>query len=173
MTKFLKSAFAFLLCLISFSIASVSNPAGEARRTNAADFFRHPQSGEKYNEMWSYVFVLDNGARVYVNYTWMHVPTQGFRIGADFSVWNFKGKSYSVGRQYPTGRFVEDKGNNTININNGEYLMEKLPGVGHRLLFSANKNGERFFDVTFTSAANGMVQGDGEFNVNGAKFGLA
>jgi len=161
-----------LLCLASLGIAGVNNPEGEVRKTNAADFFRHPQKGEKYNEMWSYVFVFDNGSKAYVNYTWMHVPTKGFKIGTDFSVWNFKGKSYSVGRQYETDRFVENKSANTININKGDYLMEKAPGVGHRVLFSADKNGEKFLDLTFTSAVAGMVPGDGVFSVNGAKSGM-
>jgi hypothetical protein len=120
--------------------------------------------------MWSYVFVLDNGTKAYVSYTWAHVS--GFKILTDFSVWNFKGKSYSVGRQYPTERYAEDKGANTITINRGEYLMEKAPGTGHRVLFSANKNGEKFLDLTFTSAIGGMVQGDGVFTVNGAKSGM-
>ena len=161
-----------VLCLTALSIAAVNNPTGEMRRTNAADFFRHPQKGEKYNEMWSYVFVLDNGAKVYVNYTWMHVPTQGFKIGTDFSVWNLKGKSHSVGRQYSTDRFAENKSANTISINKDDYLMEKAPGTGHRVLFSADKNGKKFLDLTFTSAVGGQVQGDGIFTVNNAKFGL-
>jgi len=161
-----------ILCLTSFCISAVNNPVGEARKTNAADFFRHPQKSEKYNEMWSYVFVLDNGAKIYVSYTWMYVPTQGFKIGTDFSAWNFKGKSYSVGRQYSTDKFVENKNANSISINNGDYSMEKLPGAGHRVLFSANKNGKKFLDLTFTSAVNGQVQGDGVFNVDGTKFGL-
>jgi hypothetical protein len=161
-----------VLCSISFCISAVNNPTGEARKTNAEDFFRHPQKSDKYNEMWSYVFVLDNGAKVYVSYTWMYVPTQGFKIGADFSVWNFKGKSHSVGRQYPTDRFVENKSANSININRDNYLMENLPGAGHRVLFSADKNGKKFLDLTFTSAESGMVQGDGLSKVDGANFAL-
>jgi hypothetical protein len=160
------------LCLTQFCIASVTMPAGEVRKTSTADFFRHPQKGDKYNEMWSYVFVLDNGAKVYVSYTWMYVPTQGFKIGTDFSIWNFKGKSYSVGRQYSTDKFTEDKNANSIYINNKDYSMEKAPGTGHRVVFSANKNGRKFLDVTFTSAVSGQVPGDGVFNVSGEKFGL-
>jgi hypothetical protein len=171
MTKLPKIAL-ILLCLASLGISAVNNPAGEERKTGVADFFRHPQKGDKYNEMWSYVFVLDNGTKIYVNYTWMYVPTQGFKIGTDFSIWNFKGKSYSVGRQYETDRFAEDKSTNTISINKGSYLMEKTPGAGHRVLFSANKNGEKFLDLTFTSAAKGIVPGDGVFTVNGAKSGM-
>jgi len=171
MTKLPKIAF-ILLCLASFGISAVNNPIGEARATTAADFFRHPQKGDKYNEMWSYVFVLDNGAKIYVNYTWMYVPTQGFKIGTDFSIWNFKGKSHNVGRQYSTDRFIEDKNTNSISINKGDYLMEKVPGIGHRVLFSANKNGKKFLDVTFTSAVSGLVPEDGVFNVDGNRFGL-
>jgi len=172
MIEFVKNSLLFLLCLCSLGIAAINNPAGEERKTNSADFFRHPQKSDKYNEMWSYVFVLDNGAKVYVNYTWMYVPTQGFKIGTDFSIWNFKGKSHSVGRQYSTDRFIEDKNTNSISISNGDYLMEKLPGAGHRVLFSANKNGKKFLDVTFANAVNGLVPGDGVFNVDGNKFGL-
>ena len=172
MTKFIKNSLLLLLCLASLGISAVNNPVGEERKTNVADFFRHPQKGDKYNEMWSYVFVLDNGTKIYVNYTWMYLPTQGFKIGTDFSIWNFNGKSQSVGRQYPTDRFVEDKSTNSISINNGDYLMEKAPGTGHRVLFSANKNGKKFLDVIFTSAVSGVVPGDGVFNVDGNKFGL-
>jgi len=171
MTKLPKIAL-ILLCLTSLGISAINNPAGEERKTNTADFFRHPQKSDKYNEMWSYVFVLDNGTKIYVNYTWMYVPTQGFKIGTDFSIWNFNGKSHSVGRQYSTDRFVEDKNTNIISINKGDYLMEKSPGAGHRVLFSADKNGKKFLDVTFTSTVSGIVPGDGVFDVNGNKFGL-
>jgi len=171
MTKLPKIAF-IVLCLISLGISAVNNPAGEERKTTTADFFRHPQKSDKYNEMWSYVFVLDNGAKIYVNYTWMYVPTQGFKIGTDFSIWNFNGKSQSVGRQYSTDKFIEDKNANKISINGGDYLMEKAPGAGHRVLFSANKNGKKFIDVAFTSAESGLIPGDGVFTVDGNKFGL-
>ena len=172
MTKFTKHSLLLILCLASLGVCAVNNPAGEERKTNVMDFFRHPQKSDKYNEMWSYVFVLDNGAKIYVNYTWMYVPTQGFKIGTDFSIWNFNGKSQSVGRQYSTDRFAEDKSANSISINSGDYLMEKAPGTGHRVLFSANKNGKKFLDVTFTSAESGLVPGDGVFAVDGNKFGL-
>jgi hypothetical protein len=149
----------FLLSL-AFSIA------------NANDFFRHPQGGAKnYSESWDYVFVLDNGAKAYVSYTWMNVPGSGQKIGTQFSIWNFKGKSASVGRQYPTERFKEDKSKNIINIKD-EYLMENLPGKNHRVLFTANKNGKYFLDLKFTSADETQILGDGIFNINGQKYGL-
>jgi len=138
----------------------------------ANDFFRHPQGGAKnYSESWDYVFVLDNGTKAYVSYTWMNVPGSGQKIGTQFSIWNFKGKSTNVGRQYPTERFREDKGTNTINIKD-EYLMENLPGKNHRVLFTADKNGKFFLDLKFTSADQAQTPGDGIFNVSGQKYGL-
>jgi len=138
----------------------------------ANDFFRHPQSGAKnYSESWDYVFVLDNGAKAYISYTWMNVPGSGQKIGTQMSVWNLNGKSASVGRQYPTERFKEEKEKNTINIKN-EYLMENLPGKGHRVFFTADKNGKFFLDLKFTSADPAKTHGDGVFNVGGQKYGL-
>ncbi|MCL2261180.1 MAG: hypothetical protein FWC15_07500 [Fibromonadales bacterium] len=138
----------------------------------ANDFFRHPQGGAKnYSESWDYVFVLDNGAKAYVSYTWMNVPGSGQKIGTQFSIWNFKGKSASVGRQYPTERFKEDKSKNIINIKD-EYLMENLPGKDHRVLFTADKNGKFFLDLKFTSADPAKVHEDGVFNVSSQKYGL-
>lgn len=138
----------------------------------ANDFFRHPQSGAKnYNESWDYVFVLDNGAKAYVSYTWMNVPGKGPQIGTQFSIWNFNGKSASVGRQYPTERFKEDRGKNTINIKD-EYLMENSPGKGHRVLFTADKNGKFFLDLKFTSADPTQIPNESVSNVSGQKHGL-
>jgi len=138
----------------------------------ANDFFRHPQGGAKnYSESWDYIFVLDNGAKVYVSYTWMNVPGSGQKIGTQLSVWNLNGKSASVGRQYPTERFKEEKGKNTINIKD-EYLMENLPGKGHRVLFTADKNGKFFLDLKFTSADPTQIPSESTFNVSGQKYGL-
>jgi hypothetical protein len=160
----------FLLAAFAFSTAG--EPTGAARGTNASDFFRHPQGGAKnYSESWDYVFVLDNGAKAYVSYTWMNVPGSGQKIGTQLSIWNLNGKSANVGRQYPTERFMEDKGANTINIKN-EYLMENLPGKGHRVLFMADKNGKYFLDLKFVSTDATQVPGDGVFNVDGQKYGL-
>ncbi|MCL2207499.1 MAG: hypothetical protein FWB90_05310 [Fibromonadales bacterium] len=138
----------------------------------ANDFYRHPQNGAKnYSESWDYVFVLDNGAKAYVNYTWMNVPGQGWKIGTQLSIWNLNGKSTSVGRQYPTERFKEEKGKNTINIKD-EYLMENLPGKGHRVLFTADKNGKFFLDLKFTSADPAQIPNENVFNIDGQKYGL-
>jgi hypothetical protein len=99
------------------------------------------------------------------------MPNSGYKIGTQFSIWNFLGKSTNVGRQYPTERFKEDKNTNTINIKD-EYLMEKMPGKGHRVLFTADKHGKYFLDLTFTSAQAAQIPGNGVFSVDGQKCGI-
>lgn len=160
-----------MLALVSWVAAAVQAPSGAPRTTTADDFFRHPQKSKKYNELWSYQFVFDNGTKAFVNYSWLFLPQQGNKVGCDLSFWNLKGKNYSVGRQYPTERYSEDKSRKRISIKE-EYLMENLPGKGHRVLFTADKNGLFFLDLTFTEADPGMVAGNGIFDVNGNKHGL-
>lgn len=160
----------FVLLALSLAGAAVQNPTGAARATTGADFLRHPQSAKQYNELWGYQFVFDNGAKAFVNYSWMYLPKQGNKVGCDLSFWNFKGKSYSVGRQYPTERYSEDKSRNRISIKE-EYLMENLPGKGHRVLFTADKNGKFFLDLVFEEVVPGSVPGNGVFVVNGEKYG--
>jgi hypothetical protein len=101
----------------------------------------------------------------------MNVPGSGQKVGTQFSIWNFKNKSANVGRQYPPERFKEDKSANLINIKD-EYKMENLPGKGHRVLFTADKNGKYFLDLKFTSVDAAQIPGDGVFNVSGQKYGL-
>lgn len=161
----------FLLAACSFAAAAVQVPTGAARSVQAADFYRHPQQASRYNELWGYQFVLDNGTKAFVNISWMYLPQQGNKIGCDLSFWNFKGKSYSVGRQYPTARFHEDKAKKRISIKE-EYVLENLPGKGHRVYFTADKGGKFFLDLVFTEAQPGLVPGDGVFAVGGQRHGL-
>jgi hypothetical protein len=156
-----------ILFLVSFAFAA-NELAGEVRSANAGDFFRHPSGSKNYSESWDYVFVLDNGAKVYITYTWLNSSNE---VGTQFSIWNFKNKSTNVGRIYPKERYSENKSTNTISIKD-EYKMENLPGKDHRVLFTADKNGKFFLDLKFTSAQAAKVPGDGVFNVDGQKYGL-
>lgn len=136
----------FLLCALASAEKGVS--LGEA------DFYPHKATTEKFNETWSYQFVFDNGTRAYVTIATLYVPASGQKIGTDISFWNFNGKSYSVGRQYPPERLKTEKDKKKINIKD-EYFLEGLPGKGHRVYFTAHKNGDFMLDVTFESAVAG------------------
>lgn len=147
----------------------IAKPNGADRTTTVNDFMPHPSLTKEFNETWSYQFVFDNGTRAFVNYSKMYIPGTGPKVGCDLSFWNFKGKSYAVGRQYPPERLVANKSTASIDIK-GEYAMEKKPGKGHRVFFSADKGGKFLLDVTFESAENGWVSGDGIWKVGSEKF---
>lgn len=162
-----------IACLATFVAAAwagdITAPAGAARNLTANDFLPHNSSAKDFNETWSYQFVFDNGTRAFVNYSTLYIPGSGKKIGCDMSFWNFKGKSYAVGRQYPPERLKAIKEKSTIDIK-GEYAMENKPGKGHRVYFTADKNGKFFLDLTFESAEQGKVLGDGIWKVGNEKF---
>ena len=112
------------------SAADVAAPQGAVRNLTVNDFMPHPNVGKDFNETWSYQFVFDNGTRAFVNYALLQVPASGQKVTCDITFWNFKGKTYTVGRQYPPERLKADKNSGTIDIK-GEYKMEKKPGKGH------------------------------------------
>lgn len=158
----------FALALPGWS--AVTNPVGADRPTNASDFHRHPNQAKEFNEVWSYQFVLDNGTKAFVNISWMVLPKQGPKVGCELSFYNFKGNNESVGRQYPTARLSEDKQAHILSVKD-EYILQNLPGKGHRVFFTADKGGKFFLDLTFDEAIPGVVPGDGVFKVYGQQFG--
>jgi len=147
----------------------VVGPKGAERNLTVADFMPHKNSAKEFNETWSYQFVFDNGTRAFVNYATLYIPGTGKKVACDLNFWNFKGKSYTVGRQYPPERLEAYKDKATIDIK-GEYAMEHKPGKGHRVYFTADKGGKFFLDVTFESAEQGKVPGDGVWQVGKNKF---
>lgn len=167
---YIKSLIIFTLFVASTTFAQdVIMPSGSARNITAKDFLPHKNSAKHFNETWSYQFIFDNGTRAFLNYSTLYVPASGQKIGCDLSFWNFKGKSYTVGRQYPPERLKADAANVTIDIK-GEYKMEHLPGKNHRVLYTADKGGKFLLDVTFESAETGLVIGDGIWKIGSEKF---
>lgn len=163
----------FVLILVGMALAEPQNirePQGAVRTAKESDFFAKAMKSEKSTEAWTYSFVFDNGTRAYVNYASLDIPTSGKKIGCDISFQNFKGKNHSVGRQYPLERYTEDKAKVRVSIKE-EYLMEGMPGKGHRVLFTANKNGRFLLDVTFQSAFASKVPGDGRWKISGKDYG--
>ncbi len=156
--------------ITSAQAVEVVAPKGGERNLTVADFMPHPNSAKEFNETWSYQFVFDNGTRAFANYSTLYVPASGKKIGCDLTLWNFKGKTHTVGRQYPPERLEADKAKSLIEIKKGEYKMEGKPGKGHHVLFTADKGGKFFLDLTFDSAEQGKVIGDGVWKVGSEKF---
>lgn len=169
--KFLLSIF-ILAGIASAESGRIELPQGNVRNAQKSDFLAKTMKSEKSTEAWTYMFVFDNGTKAFINYATLDIPTSGKKIGCDISFQNFKGKNHSVGRQYPLERYTEDKSKSRISIKE-EYLMEGMPGKGHRVLFAANKNGKFLLDVEFSSAAVAKIPGDGKWKVSGKDYGEA
>ncbi|MCF0214973.1 MAG: hypothetical protein HUK21_00685 [Fibrobacteraceae bacterium] len=146
---------ALLFALVSFSFAN--------------DFYPHTPSTKEFNETWSYQFVFDNGTRAFVSYSTLYIPGTGPKIGCELTFWNFNGKTYTVGRQYPPERLKASKATATIDIK-GEYKMEGAPGINHRVLFTADKGGKFFLDLKFDSALPGKNYTQMPWFIKGNKF---
>lgn len=171
MVKNIYKSILAVLALVGVSFAAdVIAPKGDVRSTTVNDFMPHQNSAKEFNENWNYQFVFDNGTRAFVGYSTLYVPNSGKKVACEMSFWNFKGKSYTVGRQYPPERLVADKAKATLDIK-GEYKMEGKPGKGHHVYFTADKNGKFFLDLTFDSAEPGKVPGDGVWTTGSNKFG--
>ena len=57
--------------------------------------------------MWSWQFLFDNGTQASLNFTWARLGFKDPVCGADLSLAGFRGRSYSVGREYPEDRFQQ------------------------------------------------------------------
>jgi hypothetical protein len=174
---FLKNIFTILIgsgLFFAASAANIQEPSFTERNVEKSDFFAKNIKSEKNTEAWTYQFVFDNGTRAYINFATIVIPTSGKKIGCDISFLGFKGKNPNIGRQYPLERLQEFKDQNKISIKD-EYILEGLPGKGHRVFFSANKEdfGKFLLDVTFTSASKGKVPGDGNWKIGSAHYGAA
>ena len=158
MNKMTNIIFSVLLAFAAANVyaVDVSAPSGATRNLTANDFLPHQNSAKEFNETWSYQFVFDNGTRAFVNYSTLYVPASGKKVGCDLTFWNFKSKTHAVGRQYPPERLKVLKEKTSIDIK-GEYAMEGKPGKGHRVYFTADKEGKFFLDLTFESAEQGKV----------------
>ena len=174
---FLKNIFSILtvsgMTFCAFA-SDVQAPSTNIRNVDKSDFFAKNLKSAKNTEAWTYQFVFDNGTRAYVNYATIVIPASGKKIGCDISFFNLKGKKSNIGRQYPLERIKEYKDQNKISIKD-EYIMEGLPGKGHRVLFTANKEdfGKFLLDITFTSANKGKVSGDGKWKIGDGYYGAA
>ena len=163
-----------LLALLAISAtvhaADVVAPTGADRALTVNDFMPHQSISKEFNETWSYQFVFDNGTRAFLNYSALYIPGLGKKLGCDLGFWNFKGKTYTVGRQYPPERLVASKEKASIVINKDEYMLLNKPGKGHRVFYSADKGGKFLLDVTFDSAEPGLVPGNGVWTYGKEKF---
>jgi len=119
------------------------------------DFFHHPQKGEPY-EFWSYQFTFDNGTEAWLTFSRLQVPAIGQKVAAELSFRSFRGQNRSVGKQFPTDQWVEDRKSSSIGIRT-DYFMKGIPGKGHHVRFATGKNDGYMLDLVFDSDLATMV----------------
>lgn len=139
----------FILALTGILLAQ------EPRHQISADFFHHDQKGKAY-ELWNYQFNFSNGTQAFLTYSLVEVPALGRKITAELSFINFLGKNDQVGKQFPPSEWKESRANSMINIREG-FFMKGLPGNGHQVRFTTNKNEGFYLELTFQDVQPTLV----------------
>ncbi len=146
-------------------------PSGGLRATGVGDLLLNKRKPRWYNEIWAYQFLFDNGTQATLNYTYAKLGFKDPVCGADFSVAGFKGRNYSVGREYPENRFQQQANPLRIQIHPDMWL-QGLPPASHRVHFATNKNEGYFLDLEFSRMVPGVVWGDGAWSTGNGDMTL-
>lgn len=150
-----------LLSLALNSVApSATPPSGALRQTNVQDLLLVKRKPRWYNEVWSWQFLFDNGTQATLNYTWARLGFKDPVCGADLAVAGFRGRGYSVGREYPEDRFQQQASPFRIQIH-PEMWAQGAPPASHHVHFETNKNEGYYLDLEFSRMVPGVVWGDG------------
>jgi hypothetical protein len=145
----------------------IQSPTGDLRTAVLTDLKPHPSGSKTYNEFWTYQFALDGNIQAVLNFSRVNLGSFKSPVcGADFTLLGFKGKNYSVAREYEKKNFVFTDSNQQLRVHEKIWFEGKLPEA-HRVRFATTKRDVAYFlDLTFTEILPGKVWGDGMF-----KFG--
>ncbi|MFC1584764.1 hypothetical protein ACFL5V_04380 [Fibrobacterota bacterium] len=169
------------LCLIVFSGICISAsaktkivyPSGQGRLTQYKDLKDHPQKSKTYNEFWTYHFSLNGNMQVILNYSRADLGKLKSPVcGSDLSIIGFKGKTYTVAREYPRAKFKFSDDKQQLNVHENIWFKGALPGE-HQVYFKTKKKDIFYFiDLRFTDIVPGMTWGDGVFKLGSEKVGV-
>lgn len=142
-------------------------PAGELRDAVLADLKPHASSSKTYNEFWTYHFFLDGNLQAVLNFTRVNLGSFKSPVcGSDLTLMGFKGRNYSVAREYEKKNFVFEESAHRLRVHEKIFFEGKLPET-HRVRFETVKKGVSYLvDLTFSDIIPGKIWGDGLF-----KFG--
>jgi hydroxyneurosporene synthase CrtC len=145
----------------------ISFPTGGLRTAMPEDLKPHRSASKTYNEFWTYQIFLDGNVQSVLNFSRVNLGSFKSPVcGADFTLLGFKGKNYTVAREYEKKNFVFTDSNQQLRVHEKIWFEGKLPET-HHVRFATTKNGVSYFlDLEFTEIEPGKVWGDGMF-----KFG--
>lgn len=162
----------FLLTLPA-AAGEVQTPKGDLRPAVLADLKPHRSGSKTYNEFWTYQFILDGNVQAYLNFSRVNLGSFKAPVcGADFTVLGFKGRNYSVAREYEKENFVFLDSLHQLQVHQNIWFSGKLPEM-HRVFFSTRKKGVNYFmDLGFSEILPGQVWGDGMFKMGSESVGI-
>lgn len=165
---------ALLLLLPPPSAADgVRLPSGDMRLANLADLKPHRSNSNTYNEFWTYHFFLEGNVQAYLNFSRVNLGSFKSPVcGADFTLLGFKGRNYSVAREYEKSNFVFIDSLQQLQVHRNIWFSGRLPET-HRVFFSTRKKDvDYFLDLEFTDIQPGRVWGDGMFKLGSESVGI-
>ena len=151
----------------------VKTPSGDLRPSELADLKPHRSNSKTYNEFWTYHFILDGNIQAYLNFSRVNLGSFKSPVcGADFTVLGFKGRNYSVAREYDKKNFVFLDALHQLQVHQNIWFSGKLPDM-HRVYFSTKKNDVTYYmDLGFSEILPGQVWGDGMFKLGSETVGI-
>lgn len=168
----LTTLISFLIPL-STSADSVHVPSGDLRPAVLGDLKPHASGSKTYNEFWTYRFVLDGNVQAYLNFSRVNLGTFKPPVcGADFTLMGFKGRNYTVAREYDKQNFVFQDAAHRLQVHENIWFSGQLPAT-HRVFFATRKKDVSYFlDLEFTEIMPGKVWGDGMFRLGSETIGI-
>ncbi len=145
------------------------NPSGGLRATSSSDLLLSKRGARYYNEMWSYQLQFSNGTQATLNFTYAKLGIKSPVCGADLSLAGFKGRNYTVGREYPENHFRQSASPFRIQVNDNIW-MSGMPPASHHVHFEAHKNEGFYVDLQFSGMKHGVVWGNGDFKAGDGDF---
>lgn len=162
-----------LAAALPLQAQSVRAPAGDLRDAVLADLKPHPAGSKTYNEIWSYHILLDGNIQAVLNFSRVNLGSFKAPVcGADLTLLGFKGKNFTVAREYEKSNFVFIDSLHQLQVHKNIWFSGKLPEA-HRAFFATRKKDvDYFLDLEFTEIVPGKVWGDGMFKVGSETVGI-
>ncbi|HKP96091.1 MAG TPA: hypothetical protein VJ385_10070 [Fibrobacteria bacterium] len=145
----------------------IQMPTGDLRTAVLTDLKPHASSSKTYNEFWTYQFFLEGNIQVVLNFSRVNLGSFKAPVcGADLTILGFKGRNYSVAREYEKKNFSFTDSSQQLRVHEKIWFEGRLPEA-HHVRFATNKKGvDYYLDLDFSDILPGKVWGDGMF-----KFG--
>jgi hypothetical protein len=142
-------------------------PTGGLRNAQLSDLKPHASASKTYNEFWTYHLFLDGNIQAYLNFSRINLGSFKSPVcGADLTVLGFKGRNYTVAREYDKKNFTFTDANSQLRVHEKIWFEGNLPETHHIHFATSKKDVSYWLDLVFTDIEPGKVWGDGMF-----KFG--